>query len=274
MAESAPPKPGWFQHARDWTAFVISVGSAVTSVLALWNTLGGPRPFLLPLAGQSVAIFRSDQFHLGDGKTAAVQSGLPFADEHGQPTMFPVLLVPVSLRNRAAPPYTALVTRVGADLVISKGGTPVFSAPYTWFYLTTSDAIDDDAKVSHLRFRTADQIALTDLPGLVTWSHEVLLIPSQTYAGRSWDALGAAVRGSCDADRCQGELRLRVETDDLDPLTTLCRFEVSRASHVTGALLRDPAEPQFYYTAPTCDADAAVPRPSLVRRIRGWIDGF
>src|SRR4051794_27030677 len=90
----------WFQTARDWTAFVLSLTSLTTAGLALRNSLVGPQPVLGEMAGETVTILPSSEFRTGSPPKAA----LPLLDENRHPTDFPVALGAAVPREPGASP--------------------------------------------------------------------------------------------------------------------------------------------------------------------------
>jgi hypothetical protein len=180
-----PPTPGprpssWFQQARDWTAFVVALTSLATALIALRNTLTGPRPFLSSLVGDSITVLRSDQFTFG----------LPLRDETGNPVNFPLLLIQPALGNRAPPPNGVGVRAIESNFRLSLRGKTLFQSPYVWYRFTESSAaLDNGATADHIVFQSASIAAPFDLPGGATWSREVLLIPKETRAALNWDTI-------------------------------------------------------------------------------------
>ncbi len=245
----APQKTSWFQRARDWTAFVVSLTSLVTALIALRNTLTGPRPFLAQLAGDAITILRSDQFLLG----AAGNAGILLRDENGQPGDFPLLIVQPALANRAPPPNGIGVRAIEGDLVFSRQGRILFSSPYVWYRTTTSSIGQDGAgKADRLVFDSAAQTAPFDLPGGGTWSREVLLIPRQSWEAVSWKNFDEQVTRNCPQPMlCQGEFTLRVRFDNGVQLTEPCSFPIDEhmLAHLKGVERR-------YFTSPGCLAPA------------------
>jgi hypothetical protein len=239
------PKGSWFQRARDWTAFVVSLTSLVTAVIALRNTLTGPRPFLAQLAGDSITLLRSDQFLLGSAATV----GIVLRDETGTQSDFPLLLLQPTLANRAPPPNGVVVRAIEADLLLSRQGRTLFRSPYIWFRLTTSSATaDNETKLDRMVFESTAQTAPFDLAGGGTWSREVLLIPRQTWSEISWKTLSERLNQDCPQPLlCQGELTLRVRLDSGVSLTDTCSFPIDQhvLAHIRGVERR-------YFTTPMC----------------------
>jgi hypothetical protein len=196
----------------------------------------------------AVTILRSDQFIVGPSAVASVA----LRDETGKPTDFPLLMVQPTLANRAAPPNGVGVRSIEGDLVLSRAGHTLFRSEYIWYRMTSSSSEPDDAnKVDRLIFESAAQIAPFDLPGGGTWSHELLLIPRETWAAVSWAAFDERVSQGC-SQHCQGELTLRVRLDHNASLTAVCSFSVDEhmLAHLRGAERR-------YFTAPVCDVPKA-----------------
>src|SRR5215472_2773244 len=172
-------RPSLFQRARDWTAFVVSLTSLVTAMIALRNTLTGPRPFLAQMTGDAITILRSDQFLVG----STASPGITLRDETGKKDDFPLILVQPTISNRAPPPNSVGVRAIEGDLAFLRAGRTLFRANYNWYRWTTSSiAYDDEAKVDRLVFENAVQTAPFDLAGGGSWSKEVLLIPRDTWA--------------------------------------------------------------------------------------------
>jgi hypothetical protein len=244
-APPPPPKSSWFQRARDWTAFIVSVTSLVTALIALRNTLTGPRPFLAEMAGDAISILRSDQFLLGP----TANLGIILRDETGAQSDFPLVIMQPTIANRAAPPNGVGVRSIDGDLVFSLAGHTLFRSNYTWYRTTASSVtLDAETKLDRLVFESAVQTAPFDLPGGGTWSREVLLIPRQTWAAASWKTLDQQVSQNCSQQQlCQGELSIRVRLDDGASLTNLCTFYTDEhvLAHLRGIERR-------YFTSPAC----------------------
>lgn len=244
---TVPPKSSWFQRARDWTTFIVSFTSLVTALIALRNTLTGPRPFLAEMAGDAMTILRSDQFLVG----AAANLGIVLRDETGKQTDFPLLIVQPALANRAAPPNGIIVRAIEGELVLSREGRTLFRSSYVWYRTTASSvALDDATKLDKLVFESAAQTAPFDLPGGGTWSREVLLIPRQTWTAVSWKTLDNQVRQNCPQPMlCAGEFSLRVRLDSGLSMTEVCNFSLDEhvLAHLRGMERR-------YFTSPVCVA--------------------
>lgn len=259
-----PPPPAaartsWFQRARDWTAFVVSLTSLVTSVIALRNTLTGPRPFLAGLEGEAVTILRSTEFRLGSPPAAA----LALRDESGQPAEFPLIIVQPALGNRAQPPNGIGVRGIEAELVLRDGARPLLRSEYVWYRTTESTSQPSPAGggADLIVFGTAVQAGPFDLPGGTTWSREVLLIPRETRAEVGWTALARGLEETCARDpaRCGGEVTLRVRLDSGAVLATRCAFGIDGhvLAHVRGEYRR-------FFTSPPCRATSP---PSSARPV-------
>ncbi|MEI9986546.1 MAG: hypothetical protein WDN69_27265 [Aliidongia sp.] len=191
--------------------------SLVTALIALRNTLTGPRPFLSPLAGDAVTLLRSDQFVLAPGR----DPGVVLRDETGVHADFPLLDLQITLANRAAPPNSVGVRAVESDLVFSKHGKTLFRSPYMWYRTAESSSAPDPVTgTDRLSFERVAQTAPFDLAGGSTWSREVLLIPRQSWAAVDWHSFDEAVGKTCptpsplQAELCQGDLTLRVRLDN------------------------------------------------------------
>lgn len=240
-----PSKPSLFQQARDWTAFVVSLTSLVTAVIALRNTLTGPRPSLGGLAGEAVHLLRSDQFLLGSPE----RRGVVLRDEAGAQQEFPLLIVQPALANRAPPPNGVGVRSIEGDLSVSRQGKSLFRSSYAWYRLTASDiGFDAESGSDRIAFASAAQVSPFDLPGGSIWSREVLLIPRQTWAAVSWGTFETQLRQNCsEAAPCQGEFTLRVRLDTGVSLTEVCSFVVEEhvLEHIQGKGRR-------YFTSPQC----------------------
>jgi hypothetical protein len=211
--------------------------------MALQSTLTGPRPVLAPMMDDAVTILRSDQFIVGPSAVA----GVALRDETGKPTDFPLLMVQPTLANRAAPPNGVGIRSIEGDLVLSSAGRTLFRSEYIWYRMTSSFSEPDDAnKADRLIFESAAQIAPFDLPGGGTWSHELLLIPRETWAAVSWAAFDERVSQGC-SQHCQGELTLRVRLDNGTLLTEPCTFSIDKnvLAHLRGTERR-------YFTSPEC----------------------
>lgn len=241
----APAQPGWFQRARDWTAFIVSLTSLCTAVIALRNTLTGPRPVLGGLDGEAITILRSDQFVVGSSSIPAIA----LRDEAGLAAEFPLLLVQPALANRAPPPNGIGVRGMEGDLTILRQGRTLFRASHVWYRTTASSAAPDaDTGRDRLVFESAAQTGPFDLPGGTTWSREVLLVPRDTWAAASWPALADRVAAECGAPTsCVGEFTLRVRLDNGVSLTEQCGFAVDEhvRAHLAGRARR-------YFTTPQC----------------------
>lgn len=218
-------------------------------MIALRNTLTGPRPFLAQMAGDAVTILRSDQFLIGNPATL----GVPLRDETGKHTAFPLLIVQPTISNRAPPPNSVGVHAIEGDLAFSRAGHTLFRSNYIWHRTTASSAVyDNEAKVDGLVFESAAQTAPFDLPGGGTWSKEVLLIPRDTWAAVSWSAFSEPVTHDCPPHQCQGELSLRVRLDNSASLTAVCSFSVDE--HMLAQLR---GVERRYFTSPVCDVPKA-----------------
>lgn len=246
-----PPKEraSWFQLARDWTALVVSVASLVTALIALRNTLTGPRPFLAELTGDAITILRSDQF-------LSQSTAVPLRDEAGVSDDFPLLLVQTTLSNRAPPPNSVVVRAIDAEFVLSRQGQTLYRSPFEWYQLTESSASFDTAlQADRIVFKSAAQIAPFDLPGGGSWSREVLLIPAETWANVDWRRFADQLEKNCAQPMsCKGELTLRVRLDSGVLLSGLCSIAMDQhvLDHVRGVQRR-------YFTSPTCLAANSFP---------------
>jgi len=211
-------------------------------MIALRNTLTGPRPFLAQMTGDAITILRSDQFLVG----STASPGITLRDETGKKDDFPLILVQPTISNRAPPPNSVGVRAIEGDLAFLRAGRTLFRANYNWYRWTTSSiAYDDEAKVDRLVFENAVQTAPFDLAGGGSWSKEVLLIPRDTWAAVTWSSLLDPVARDCSSDRCQVELSLHVRLDNSASLTTVCGFAVDEhiLAHLRGGERR-------YFTSP------------------------
>jgi hypothetical protein len=237
-----------FQRARDWTAFIVSLTSLLTALIALRNTLTGPRPFLAQMADDTITILRSDQFVLGNPPTA----GLVLRDETGTQVDFPLVIVQPTLANRAAPPNGVGVRGIEGDLAFSRAGQTLFRTSYLWYRATASSTTPDSAtKVDRISFESAVQTAPFDLPGGSTWSRELLLVPRQTWGAMSWDPLVGQIVQNClqQPELCMGEFTIRVRLDNGQSLTELCNFHLDEhvIAHLQGVERR-------YFSSPVCSS--------------------
>lgn len=251
LISSSPPIPeksSWFQVARDWTAFIVSLASLLTAFFALRNTLTGPQPFLAQLTGDAITILRSDQFLVGTPPTP----GMALRDESGAETDFPLVVVQTTLANRAASPNSIGVRSIESDLIFSNSGQILFRSTYFWYRITTSSAtLDKDRKVDKLIFSSAEQVAPFDLAGGSTWSREIMFIPRKTWAAANWDKLADQIIRECSPLLCQGELQLRVRFDSGITLTQPCRFRIDEhmLAHFKG-------KGRQYFSSPFCEASS------------------
>lgn len=238
----APPPGSWFQRARDWTGFLVSISSLLTAWIALQNTLTGPRPFLSPPIGDAVTILRSDQFN----------PGLPLRDQTGNQTYFPLLLIQPGLGNRAAPPNGIGVRAIDADLKVSYRGNALFQSSYVWYRFTESTVASDQGDTDHLVFQSVSQAAAFDLPGGATWSREVLLVPQKTWAEQNWNTFAHNVTQVCSTlNVCHGQVIVHARLDDGVSLSGTCTFTLGQhfLNHLEGIERR-------YYSSPVCSASS------------------
>jgi len=241
---AATPRPSFFQQARDLTTFVVSIASLLTASFALKNTLTGPLPVLADLQGLSPTILRSDQFVLGGSTTPAIV----LRGETGEQADFPLLIAPVTISNRAAPPNGVGIRSIDATLTISRAGRTVFQSDYAWYRFTASSSVlDGNAKVDRLVVENAVAVAPFDLAGGTTWSREVLLIPRETWLAQGWPKFEEGVHG-CQQG-CDAKLTLRTRMENGQSQATQCSFAIDRhmLAHVSGKERR-------FFTTPTCGA--------------------
>jgi len=249
--KSQPPAKAdtsWFQQARDWTGFVVSITALITAGLALMNTLRGPRPYLGGLQGENITILRSSEFRLGNPAKAAAA----LRDENGQMADFPLVIAQPTISNRAQPPNGISVREITSKLSIAVGAKALFSLDYFWFRTTesTSEAYPDGSPDT-LIFTSAAQPAPFDLPAGSTWSREILFLPINTYRSKDWQAFSNAIIANCTPNpvNCSGFLELSVRFEENTALKTQCAFDISQQViwHVQG-------EKRKFFTSPVCHA--------------------
>jgi hypothetical protein len=242
---SAAPQSSWFQRARDWTTFVVSLTSLVTALIALGNTLTGPRPLFANLNGDSITLLRSDEYLVG----SPPKLGLPLRDENGIKVNFPLILVQITLANRGAPPNGIGVRAIEGRLVLLQDVQNFFDSKYNWYQLTKSSATrNNETDIDTLVFDSTDQVAPFDLSGGNSWSREVLLIPEVTWAGLGWTTLAEKIDQSCKTPKpCRGQLILNVRFDNDLLLQQTCTFSIDEhfLAHFRGVERR-------YFTTPRC----------------------
>jgi hypothetical protein len=238
---------GWFQTARDSTAFVVSLASLVTSLLALRNTLTGPRPILGELAGETITIVRSSEVRAGTPPQLIVTP----QDESLQFTDFPLLLVQPAVSNRAAPPNGTSLRWVRGALAVTQGEAEVYRADYAWFRMLESDSFLSPEGQAVMRFGGVAQVGPFDLPAGGTWSRELLRVPTETRAARAWPAFLAALEAACapPARPCRGALTLRVRVGSEETAETRCDFEIGLPQ-----LTNLRGERRRFFTTPGCAA--------------------
>jgi hypothetical protein len=262
----------WFQTARDWTAFVLSLTSLTTAGLALRNSLVGPQPVLGEMAGETVTILPSSEFRTGSPPKAA----LPLLDENRHPTDFPVLLVQPSLGNRAPPPNGIAVRSINATFTVRRGGPQngsetILRADYLWFRLVESNATPtDDQKWIAIVFSSTKQVAPFDLPGGTTWSQEVLFVPRQTLSEQSWKSFLEKLDRKCQTESvpCVGEVAIEVRFADEQSLRTDCKFSVGATQ-----LAFWKGERHRYFAVPECLENIRSDRRSS-NRFDEWVFGL
>ena len=223
----------------------MSLTSLLTATFALRNTLTGPIPVLAELPDTTVTILRSDQFLVGSSKSPSVV----LREETGQQADFPLLIVPLTISNRAAPPNGISVRSIEGALSVLQAGRTIFRSEYVWYRLTTSSAEPDpETKADRLVVETAAPVAPFDVPGGSTWSREVLLIPRESWAAQDWKMFEDNVTRHCSQE-CQSGLSIRVRFDNGMSLTAQCSFSIDRhvMAHVRGLERR-------FFTSPTCRA--------------------
>lgn len=240
-----PPsfRPTLFQQVRDWTAFFVSITSLVTATYALRNTISGPAPILADLQETTVTIVRSDQFV----KASAARPSIVLREESGKPTDFPLLILPVTLSNRAAPPNGISVRSIDSTFSISRTGRTVFQSDYMWYRLTTSSAEPDHSGNSdRLVFETISPVTPFDIAGGTTWSREILFIPRETWAALSWKKFQDGITRDC-TEACSSALSIRVQLDNGQTLAVVCGFPIDKhvRAHVQGL-------DRMFFTTPTC----------------------
>jgi hypothetical protein len=252
---------GWFQTARDSTAFVVSLASLLTATIALRNTLTGPRPVLGDLAGETITIVRSSEVLAGTPPQLIVtpqDETLQFAD-------FPLLLVQPAVSNRAVPPNGTSVRWVRGEFTVAQGDAAVYRADYAWFRTLESDSYLAADGQAVMRFAGVAQVGPFDLPAGGTWSREMLLVPVETRAARAWPAFLAAIDAACapPALPCRGSLVVRLRFGTEDTAETRCDFEIGPAQ-----LTNLRGERRRFFTTPGCAAPdpAAPPAGGL-----GWL---
>jgi hypothetical protein len=219
----AKTSTSWFQQARDWTAFVVSITSLFTAALALKNTLQGPLPFLA--GSKDVTIFRSSQFRLGNPAKPATS----LRDETGQPSDFPLVIIQPALSNRAQPPNGIGVREITGELSIKQGTKVLFSLEYFWFRTTESTSQSDPhGGPDTLVFTSAAQSAPFDLTGGSTWSREILFSPIKTFKEKNWQAFSSAMTSNCTAypTNCSGVVEVRVRLNGSNTLISECVFDI------------------------------------------------
>ena len=254
LRQSPPPstlpvsRPALFQQVRDWTAFFVSITSLVTATFALRNTLTGPIPVLADLMDSTATILRSDQFVLASAQSPSIV----LREETGRHAEFPLVIMPVTISNRAAPPNGISVRSIDGTLSIFQVGRTVYQSEYTWYRFTTSSSAPDrEANADRLVIESASPVAPFDVAGGSTWSREVLMVPRETWAAQSWTKFRDGVIRDCE-QQCRSRLSIRVRFDDGRTLTAQCSFAIDRhiRAHAEG-------KERSYFTTPTCSSTRA-----------------
>ena len=162
---------------------------------------------------------------------------------------FPLVLVQVTLVNRAAPPNGIGVRAIEGELVLSKDGEALYRATYDWYRQANSSInSNQEGKPDRIVFDSVSQLAPFDLSGGTTWSREILLIPRDTWSRLSWEIFVQRISERCPAkENCTIEFHLSARLDNGSMLREKCIFNVGThfAAHIQG-LQRN------YFSTPVC----------------------
>jgi hypothetical protein len=244
----------WFEPARDWTSFVVSLTALVTSVFALRSTLLGPQPFIAAPGGDVVTILRSSEFRTGASGVPA--QPLILQDETGAANEFPLILFQPVIGNGAPEAEVTIVRRIRGVLTVQQGSTVRFRSEYEWFRITESTSVPGANGRPELVFSSAVQISPFALPGGGAWSRELLMIPYTTKEA-AWSELLRALDDGCRqaGSPCLGQFDLTVEfagKDETSRLEKRCAFEFG-PHQLTGL----SGERNQFFTSPECRPSAA-----------------